>query len=60
MAANKAMIDKGMLFHVYINDVPELINKITNDELLIENQENFRNKLKEEWIDVPEFICNII
>jgi len=60
MAANKVMIDKGMLFHVYINDVPEVINKIINDALLIENQKDFRNKLKEEWIDVPEFICNII
>jgi len=60
MAANKVMIDKGMLFKVYINDVPELINRIINDELFLENQEDFRNKLKEEWIDVPEFICNII
>jgi len=60
MAANKVMIDKGMLFHVNINDVPEFVNKIINEELLLEDQKSFRNKLMEEWIDMPEFIYSNI
>ena len=56
MAANKVMIDKGILFHKNINKVPEFINQIINKEVKIEEQNKFRERLEHDWIDVTEFI----
>jgi len=60
MAANKVMIDKGMLFHKYVKDVPQFIDQIINNDVKIEEQDKFREKLEDEWVDVTEFIIRQI
>ena len=60
MTANKVMIDKGMLFHKFIDEVPEFLKSIINNEIIITEQDTFRSKLCDEWDDVTEFIIDKI
>ena len=56
MDANKVMIDKGMLFKVAPNEVPEFVQAIVSGQIRFEKPVNFRRKLEVEWDDVTEFI----
>ena len=60
MAANKVMIDKGMLFHKNAEDVPKFVERIIGSDIKIEEQDKFRERLEDEWIDVTEFILETI
>jgi len=60
MAANKIMINKGMLFHKNINKAPEFVNQVINKEVEIEEQNKFRAKLEQEWDDVIKIILNSV
>lgn len=59
MKANSVMIEKGMLYHVPIDDLPIAIEKILIDNRN-ENQVEFRESLNNEWIDATAFILNRI
>jgi len=59
MKANNVMIEKGMLFHKNIDDVPGFILEIINNND-IEEKEQFRNRLNKDWIDVTQFIIDEI
>lgn len=56
MAANRVLMDKGMLMHIGVRDVPETVGNMLNGMIGFENQETFRSNLAREWEDVPEFI----
>ena len=56
MAANKVMINEGMLFHKNIVQFPEFINRIINNDVEVEKQDDFREQLEKKWVDVTEFI----
>jgi uncharacterized protein len=60
MAANKVMIDKKMLLHLQIQDVPGTINGIINGKISFHDQDPFRSDLMDEWDDVPGFILEKI
>ena len=60
MAANKVMIDKGMLFHKDVKEVPRFVERIISGDIKIEEQDKFRERLEDEWVDVTEFIIRQI
>ena len=60
MRANKIMMDKGMLFKIDPDEVPNFCNKIINREINVPPQDLFRKKLSDEWVDVTEFIIRQI
>ena len=60
MAANKVMIDKGMLFHKDVKDVPQFIDRIISNDIQTEEQNKFRKRLEDEWVDVTQFIIRQI
>ncbi len=60
MNANRILIDKGMLYQVKDQDVPEFVNKIINEEIIVVNKTDFRKNLLEEWVDVNKFIMDKI
>lgn len=59
MKANKVMIDKGRLFHKKAEDLPPFIEEIVNGNQF-ENQVEFREELKKDWIDATDFIIDRI
>lgn len=60
MAANQVLINKGMLFHKKPNDIPKFVQEILNSNIRIDEQANFREKLKKNWIDVTDLIIKTI
>ncbi len=60
MRANKIMIEKGMLFKINPNEVPDFVTKILSGEMIFEDQAIFRKNLLGEWDDVTEFIIKQI
>lgn len=60
MAANRLMIDKGMLFHKDVEEVPQFVERIISSDIKIEEQDKFRERLEDEWVDVTEFIVSQI
>jgi uncharacterized protein len=60
MKANKIMQEHNMLFHVEINEVPIAIRNYFNNTAFESNQIKFREKLKNEWVDIPEMMYNLI
>lgn len=56
MAANRVMIDRGMLFKVVPYEVPNVVGEIMVGTKQIEEQTAFRNALLEDWEDVTERI----
>lgn len=59
MKANELLINKGMLFHVE-SDVPGVVSSIISGKMQLQDQKVFRNSLLKEWVDVNQFISNII
>jgi predicted glycosyltransferase len=57
MQVNNVLINKNMLFKVKPNNVPEFINKIINNEIVIQKQNEFISNLNNDWDDITEFIC---
>lgn len=60
MKANKIMQNLDILFHIEIKDVPGEIIKYYNSIDFDLNQIAFREKLKNEWVDLPEMMYNLI
>ncbi len=60
MAANRVMIERNMLLHINIHDVPTIVNGILEGNMHFEEQVFFRSKIESEWDDVPGFIYNQI
>jgi uncharacterized protein len=60
MKANKIMQEHNMLFHVEIDEVPIAIRNYFDNVEFESNQINFREKLKNEWVDIPEMMYNLI
>src|SRR5690606_9766002 len=60
MTANKKMIELNMLFHLKSEAVPEFMIKFINNNIEIQQQDEFRKKLLNEWDDVTQFIKNKI
>lgn len=56
MGANEIMIKKGMLFHIETTDVISFLNNLDVGDIKIKDQEEFRNQLKTDWVDLNEFI----
>lgn len=56
MAANRVLMDKGMLLHLDIREVPVTVENILNGMTLFDEQETLRSNLAREWEDVPGFI----
>lgn len=59
MKANEVMMRKGMLIHAEGKNAISEIRKI-KDGKSFENQQEFRKKLSDEWIDVNQFIVDRI
>ena len=50
-----------MFFHVQGNDMHRIIEKILNNDIILENQLEFRNKLLNQWDDITiAFPFNIL
>lgn len=60
MAANRVLMEKKMLLHVNILDVPRTIRDILVEAIDFQDQQIFRTNLLKEWNDVPEFIIGTI
>lgn len=60
MAANKVMIEKKILLHIDVKNVPETVNDIINGVRCFEDQISFRSNIACEWDDVPHFILRKI
>ncbi len=60
MKANQILKDKGMLFTSPPNKVPDLIQELEKGMILVKNKADFRKELMDEWIDVTDFILEII
>jgi predicted glycosyltransferase len=60
MAANKVMINKGLLFHKDVKELPQFVLRITENDIKFEKQDQFRERLEGEWEDVTEFIMKQI
>ncbi len=60
MKANKIMEDKNILYHIKPEEVINKLNQLRNRNFFINEQENFREKLKQEWTDVSEFIYETV
>lgn len=60
MAANKVMIKKGMLFHKDVKEVPHFVEGVIDNDIKIQEQDKFRKRLDDEWVDVTEFIIREI
>lgn len=60
MKANKIMEDKNILYHIKPEEVINKINQLRNRNYFINDQENFREELKQEWTDVSEFIYETV
>jgi len=60
MAANKVLIDLGMLRKIEPNGVSGIIQDIEYGRLVYPIQEDFRNYLLHEWDDVNDVILNFI
>ncbi len=61
MAANEVMKEKGLLFQLDVNEVPDFISEIFINNKTLLNQKEYRNKLLSEWDDVTEqIVFNIL
>lgn len=61
MAANRIMIEKGMLIkNSNITELPQIVRNVIDGKVSFEDQVSFREKITNEWEDVPTFILNSI
>jgi hypothetical protein len=58
MEANKILERQGMLLHIQNNDIPELLDKISRDEITFEDQNLYRKRLTKEFIEITDFIVS--
>jgi len=58
MKANKILEEKNILFHEQFDILTKLNTIVENKAFLLE-QDSFRQKLQNEWIDVNELILNL-
>ncbi len=56
MEANRILEQQGMLLHLNYSDVPDMLNKIVSNEKKFEDQEQFRQRLSHEFIEITDFI----
>jgi len=56
MAINNFVSEKGMLYQIEPEEVPEFAKKVAQGNINFENQDIFRQKLLQEWDDVTELI----
>ena len=60
MRANDLLKEQGMLFKILPEEVSHFMQDILNEKIKLQPQEEFRNKLCENWIDVNELILNLV
>lgn len=60
MKANKILEDKNILFHLKPSEVVSFVNDLIVNNSYFHNQDSFRNELLKEWVDVNEFIYDVI
>ena len=60
MKANKLMEDRKMLFKAMPEEAPALMEGIVNGEVMVQDQDAFRQRLLTEWDDITEFIISQI
>jgi len=60
MKANKILENKNILFHLKPAEVVLFANDIIVNNSYFQNQESFRDILLKEWVDVNEFIYNVV
>lgn len=58
MEVNAILEREGMLFHLNYKEVPEFLNKIIENKLPIEDQEEFRNRISAIFIELSDFIVS--
>lgn len=60
MKANDILIEKNMLFKVPLHEVANFISGIDDGTVTVQDQTEFRTKLKNEWVDVNQFLIKIL
>ena len=60
MKANSILIDKGILLNLKPTDAKDFFANLAENEVFKINQDEFRNKLKSEWVDMNQFLLDII
>lgn len=58
MPANQIMIKKRMLFKLNAEAIISTVSKIIDGEMVLEEQDKFRERLFQEWEDVTQLILN--
>ena len=60
MKANQILIEKNILFQVDPSQVPDFIESLIREDFDFSKQDVFRQELFAKWIDVNEFLLNLI
>ncbi|MHA1753378.1 MAG: DUF354 domain-containing protein [Candidatus Helarchaeota archaeon] len=60
MRANTILLDKGILFKKFPEEIPGFIEKLDKKIQKVPEQDNFRSQLENEWTDVTQFIIERI
>ena len=60
MKANKILEEKEILFHLKPGDVVPFVNDIILNNSYYQDQNTFRDNLLKEWVDVNEFIYDVV
>lgn len=60
MKANQILMDKNILFKLLPDETIVFINDFFQNKLNSFNQEEFRAKLKNEWVDINAFLLEIL
>lgn len=59
MRANKLLQEKGLLYHIEKNQLPEFINNIKKNEVCL-RQNKIREELFKEWDDTNDLIISLV
>lgn len=59
MAANELLIRKGMLWHLHIDSVVDMVTQFWNGDIPFPSPIEFRNELLGNWTDVNELIIQL-
>jgi hypothetical protein len=60
MKANKILENKNILFHLNPGEVVPFVNDIILNNSYFQDQITFRDNLLKEWVDVNEFIYDVV
>ena len=60
MGANSILVHKNLLFKINVEDSLPLIEKILSNEIKYPQQQDIRNSLSSEWIDLNKYMLNEI